>query len=459
MDKRPGIFKPKSKVSLVLKYAFFLFLLIYIGFNVVTVNRHHYVRGFSTNNILLTSEEQIVGNLLPYTSHRAANLQLDLNNCSKDYDTDVQECYLIKKFTEDYLDLHQALRYKLSRRFVFRPQLRGMGDMFGTLVFAYWAAVVSKRVFLVDWREPVPLEHLLQTALNTTDMFYRDAVDAQPHFLKDCHLLDGTNQSHVRFSNILSSNITTVIYTPQYRPPRHVLLAFAKQNGVDDEMLLDVLRLPSSSDFQRTLMHRVFQISDQIRRDHFDYAQHFKLSHGLEPIKDGVNIRSYTHNARPYIAVHARIGTGVGEVNGRFEDVQDNWTVPARCLGIRAVRLASISGSPPLPVFLATDTTEFRTVFLDIVRDISRGQVSVLSGDWDVVHSGRFSHPELTLNHSNVKNTASWKRVWGSYMDLVMLGHAEHIVSLYSEFPRFAFALGNSKTLTELRNQICTQTD
>lgn len=41
----------------------------------------------------------------------------------------------------------------------------------------------------------------------------------------------------------------------------------------------------------------------------------------------------------------------------------------------------------------------------------------------------------------------------------VILGHAESIVPSYSEFPIFAFTLGNSKTLTEICIQIYSQTD
>lgn len=44
-------------------------------------------------------------------------------------------------------------------------------------------------------------------------------------------------------------------------------------------------------------------------------------------------------------------------------------------------------------------------------------------------------------------------------MDLAMVDHAVHIVSLYSEAARFAVALDNSKSLTSLRNQIGTQTN
>lgn len=438
---------------------FVIFLLCHILFNVVTV-KHPDIRGFASVDVPLPITEEITDILLPFTTHRTASRRLDTDHCfDDDYGTDLQECRLIKQFTQDYLDTHLRLRYKESRRFVFRPQLRGMGDMFGTLVFAYWTAVVSKRVFLVDWREPFPLEDLLQTARNTTDLFFRDAVDGEPHFVNGSHLLTGTNQSHARFVNVLSSNITTVFYTPQYRPPRDVLISLLKRNGADDESLLALLRLPSSPDFQRVLLHQVFQISDQIRQDQIHHAQDFRLSLGYKPCKATTGALKYQQSARPYIAVHARIGRGVGELNGRFKDVQNDLTVPARCLGIRAVRLSTVTGHPPLPIFLATDTTEFRTLFSEIVKDISRGQVTVLSGDWDIVHSGRFNPLDSSLNQSDYNNTTSWKKVWGSYMDLVMLGHAEHIVSLYSEFPRFAFALGDAKSLTELRNHVCIDTD
>lgn len=39
-------------------------------------------------------------------------------------------------------------------------------------------------------------------------------------------------------------------------------------------------------------------------------------------------------------------------------------------------------------------------------------------------------------------------------MDLIMLGHVEHIIDIYSSFPRLEFSLEDAEKLTELRNEI-----
>ena len=115
-----------------------------------------------------------------------------------------------------------------------------------------------------------------------------------------------------------------------------------------------------------------------------------------------------------------------------------------------------MSGNPALPVYLATDTPDFRRIFEKAVKMGSHGRVEVLAGDWAVVHTTRMlprhghpSTPKLRSHFSHV--------MWGTYIDLVMLGHAEHIVALYSSFSRFALALGNAETLIELQNDICVE--
>lgn len=458
MEKRQHLLKAKLNASLTFKFTFTLSILCMSTLYLFAPSER-YPRDLTNIPVAIEDREEIADIVSPYTAHKIVSRHLGVNDLQTIHDIDVQELALIKSFTEDYLDFHERLRYKGTRRFVFRPRLRGMGDMFGTLVFAYWTAVVSKRVFLVDWREPFPLEDLIQTVRNSTDLFYRDSIDALPKFWDSVHFLNGTEESHPHFINVLLSNITTVFYAPHYRPSREIVYSFVKQSGVHSLNISNVLKLPSSVNFQRALMHHVFRLSDDIQRDHRYYANRLRLSRGYVPTEVSSLRRLYPYYARPYIAVHARIGSGVGEVNGRFKDVQKDMIVPARCLAYRALRMSFMAGYHPLPIFLATDTTEFRTIFQNVVASISHGRIAVVTGDWDVVHSGRFNDVPQNVSQDEKKKTESWKKVWGSYMDLAILGHAEHILSLYSEFPRFALALGDAKTLTELRNHLCLQNE
>lgn len=452
---RSGKAKPKSKFTFLLIVCQLSFL--GLSFNFVTT-RYSKER-ITTAPVLSQSRDHLLNTLKPYTNIKISSPYIATQNYLEAPDIHEFERELFKVFIHDYLNYHEQARKNGSRRLVFQPRLTGMGDTYTTLIFAYWAAVVSNRVFLVDWQEPFPLEDLLQNARTTADVFYRPESDDQPPFSNNAYTLKGTEDSHKQFGNVLLSNTAAVIYRPQHRPPQNMIYEFVKRSSLKDLPISSYMRLAASQNFHRAVMHHVFRVSDEIRKDQQHYTKKFRLFRGFTPAHTNVSKKTYKSNERPYIAVHARIGTGVGEFQGRFQDVQSNMVVPARCLASRAIRLSHMAGYPPLPIFLATDTIEFRALFQQMVKDISsHNRVAVLMGDWDVVHSSRFAwHNQHVFNATEEKRTRSWKKIWGSYMDLVMIGHAEHVVALYSAFPRFAFSLGSAETMTELRNHICMQ--
>lgn len=175
---------------------------------------------------------------------------------------------------------------------------------------------------------------------------------------------------------------------------------------------------------------------------------------------------------RPYIGVHIRLGKGVGEHGERFARSSKDPRIPARCLASRAVRLASMVGDPALPIFLATDTPSVRHEFEQAVKDAAYGRVEVVFGQWSAVHSSRSRYAALKLlnerkwgnatsqnretgDNDNADASLAWKGMWDSFIDVALLGHAQHVVALYSSFARMAFAVGTTDSVIELRNEIC----
>lgn len=451
--KAPKV-RPKSKFT----FLFIACQLSFLGLSYNFITRRYSKERITTTPVLSESKDHLLNTIKPYTNVRISSSNIATRNYLETPDIQEFERELFKVFIQDYLDYHEQARNNGSRRLIFRPKLTGMGDTYSTLIFAYWAAVVSKRVFLVDWQQPFPLEDLLQNSRMTTDVFYRSKSDDQPPFSNNVYTLVGTEESHKQFGNVLLSNTAAVIYRPRHRPPQAIIQEFVKRSTMKDMPVSTYMRLAASQNFHRAIMHHVFRVSDNIRKNQRHYTEQFRLFRGFTQQDIDVSKHTYKWKERPYIAVHARIGTGVGELHGRFQDVQKDMVVPARCLASRAIRLSYMAGYPPLPIFLATDTVQFRSLFRKVVKGISYNRVTVFVGDWDVVHSSRFAwNNQHMFNETEEKQTRSWKKVWGSYMDLVMIGHAEHIVSLYSEFPRFAFALGSAETHTELRNHICTE--
>lgn len=321
-----------------------------------------------------------------------------------------------------------------------------MGDRTDCLLHAYWMAVISNRVFLVDWQHPFPLQDLLDNASPGVNLFYDANRDAK----RGISARDERNSAFVQFMNgtshdndwdeaLLMSKVRTVVAKRQ-RQPRMLsedLLSFAKPEGVSTMLTSNWRGNPS---LRRAIFHHAFRVSDGARRSQMNLTKSLGLNGKLV-----------------YVAVHARLGIGVGEPLGRFGKISVKQRRAAKCLASRAVRVSLMTGIPTPPVFLATDTPAFRETFRMAVREMSAGRVKVVSGEWDVVHSNKMT--PIADEEPEVKDERLIRVIWGSYMDLLVMGHARHIVGLYSSFPRLAFALGDAETLTELRNEICLDVD
>lgn len=394
---------------------------------------------------------------------------------------------IYKYFFEDYFRFHSKQRQNKSTNIlIFRPHPTGMGDRFRPFIFAYWCAVISKRLFLVDWRAPFPLSTFLETAAPDTSFFYDDyrRVNANNSNIQK----DGNDEESTvvfnskinmnNFAHTLESNKRSVIMCMHNPPTDGVMSKYAKRKV--PFKIRNPLKLSSitrSADFQRAFFHHVFRVSKHIRNDHRYTCQKLGLrcpslvtSHEQQG-----NTTTLTHDTntndqegddnndgvpnRPYIGVHARLGLGLGEGKmDRFYPLSKNTLVPARCLASRAVRLSLLAGKPALPIFLATDTTDFRDLFRDVVYEISDGRVPVVFGDWDVGHTDRLYGQHQPVGYTFDRKTFpdEWKVVWATYMDLILLGHAEHVLSIFSTFPILAQALGDGISLTQLKPDVCT---
>lgn len=393
----------------------------------------------------------------PYSSVLLSNRKL----ASRNYSSNLREkdAVILKFFITDYIAFHKANR-KHGRRLVFTQAGGGLGDRFQGMFYAYWVAVMTRRIFLVDWNQPFPLDDFLQGAENGLDLFYDREKDRIPLLrhqngtkVPDMSFVTGKTTVQKEFEAIIQSRTHTVRMESSRLWNRFTKRFYEdhKAAGISARQLMEAF---GSINFKRMFLHHVFRIKDSVRVRH-------------EEMSRSMGIRAYgewkkKRRGRPYIAVHARLGKGVGEISQRFEDIMEELKTPAMCLATRAILLSLNSGSPPLPVFLATDTNEFREVFSESVRRMSHNRVRVASGDWNAVHTKdvvvSLQHLLESRNNTQREGIESARTaLWESYADLLMLGQAEHIVALYSSFPRLAFALGDAESLTELRNELCLE--
>lgn len=211
------------------------------------------------------------------------------------------------------------------------------------------------------------------------------------------------------------------------------MLDFNRPKGIDRA---EIAAMRGSIRLRRIILNQIFRMSDRLKARYFSEANDIGLF------------------KKEYIAVHARLGQGVGEASVRFSRLIEEPQVAAYCLARRAIALAhgfkQKYRQDPLPIYLATDTPEFRQTFVSSVFRLSRGKVGVLSGDWDVVHTNRLFGRAKEFSEQVVLD---------GLLDLSMLGYAQHIVAFYSSFARLALLMGKSESLTELRSEVCFQDD
>lgn len=355
----------------------------------------------------------------------------------------------IRFFVSDYLKFHKASRYNGTRYLIYSPMgVGGIGDRSNYLIYAYWMGVMSQRIFLVDWQQPYPVSRFL-SSISGVNLFFHEHRDTPrnvtartSHHTSFTRFLNGTDAASMADEQILLSNIRTVVCSRTGFPD-----SFSKEflsSHLPKELSpYDALNLRWNHKFRRVVMHHAFRLSNRMRHQHLMEAKRLKIRTPYISPTQGIPLT-------PYISVHARLGVGVGETAGRFSKIMRNQQKAAKCLAEQAIALSKMSRSPPLPLFLATDTEKFRELFRETVKKMSNNSIAVVAGGWKIIHSRRMHlAPQKDMQNS----------IWGSYMDLALLGHAQHIVAFDSSFPRLALWLGDAESLTEIRHDVCLRHD
>lgn len=401
-------------------------------------------------------------------------------------------------FFQEYIKFHSTNRYNASRVLIFRPYPSGLGDSFALLLHAYWCAVISNRLLLIDWKRPFLLTDFMDNAdvFAETDMFFRktdmrfDTYNTRfnPHFKSTSKCSNKILIADIDFVQLNTTNILsmlaskneaqTVMLLSRRTLKSKEMTALAAQNippgfePKDAKYFSRLLGAPEYN-FHRAFARHVLKLSDRLMKEYITVCTQMGLRCASTRslldegrMKRVGTIRKYLNKMRPkpqrYISVHARLGVGVGEKYHERFRISQNLSLVATCLGERAVQLAVLGGNTrskrfrgsPLPIFLATDTPVFREVFRDAVRNISRNRVKVVYGKWSVLHTKRFVLGRAFPARLNESVWGGYKGVW---MDLLLTANGEHSISLYSTFPRFALALGDSVSLTELRAELCAK--
>lgn len=398
--------------------------------------------------------DDYVSRISPLTSFTVTNRSASQAEFFEGAPDSADERHLYDIFVTQYVSFHRSRRHSNSSAvLIYRPLRTGFGDRYQRLLKAYYLAVLSGRVLLIDWQTPFALEEFIENANENTDFFFRAENDTRRATYDSALHLDDYNDDEGKYFMLLDSlkeNDVLVVDTPRVSNEALVRYATArmpKSSSIAAQFLTNV-------NMHRAVWHNCLRLRPTVLQSTKRYLGSF----GLRMSGREGEGRSWWH-LREYIAVHARMGIGLNESNdSRFVQNDTELETYARCLATRAVAATSLAGIPPLPIFLATDTPAFREVFVKNVHAID-SKVSVVYGDGPVMHSNdmarRIKLKERDGEYTDEERTTFERIVAATYTDLACIAFSAHTIALYSSFPRFAVAVGNAESLAELKVDVC----
>lgn len=334
-----------------------------------------------------------------------------------------------KVFTSDYLRFHKMYRHT-APRLVYRLCLRqpGLGDRLTGFLHAYVSAVLTGRIFLIDWRYPFDIAGLLLSNSGAR-FYYEESDDRMEKQKKTLHCLtkcvpgnltqygDSFTVVQNRTQPMLVRDIVRIARNHLHFAPAARFLKGFGENSFDDE------GMPSEGEVFGEIFRAVLRTSPQMNR--------FMIEHAGELME------------RRFIAVHARLGTGVREGGPRFEG-KVSWNELAECLGRKALAMSTrLHGDGTL--FLATDSPGFRHVFRRVVGKLGGKERNVLFGTWGTKHVGR-------MRAGNERDLKLFKM---ALMDCLLLGRGIGMVSTRSRFATMGAYFGGIKEREEVEPGKC----
>lgn len=246
-----------------------------------------------------------------------------------------------------YLPFHRANRYTAPRLiYRYNGTQPGFGNRISNLLTAITLASLSRRILIIDWREPYDLFTFFNPRLNL-----KFSAEDEDKAEKECS------------SVACKASLLSVVL-----PKRHKTITYP--SGLlhaDLDMVLKLLRnhpeLPASKALEG-LLH-----------ESFNEAKFFQnmFESLLTPGKEIAQLMS-AHSRdlkEPFIAVHARLGTGLHEFGPRWPHLSMA-TLPS-CFANKARELGEKVGVRRF--YLATDTKSFRPLF---EREMRKRGVTVL---------------------------------------------------------------------------------
>lgn len=282
------------------------------------------------------------------------------------------------------------------------------------MVYAFFCAVLSERLLLIDSRWNYPLTAALELGVGTnfafdaslfgelSDSEYRTvSFRSYPH-LNDVKTLLGSDKL-LKVTKGTQPDINFLLKdVPTYLPS---LPAVQKLGTLE--------RTPWATEFFPLIFKALFRTTPQLRSRVVRFTE---------------NGNDYT---KSFIGIHARLGHDTLE--GRLRRFRSDLSMAdtAHCLAQTAIEMAKMRGLDPPRFFLASDTAEFRSTLRAALQEIEP-QSELMTGDWEIRHNKDIS--KSTPGDDDV--------FFGLFTDLLILSHADSLLHMKASFSTVARWMG-----------------
>jgi len=319
-----------------------------------------------------------------------------------------------------------------TRRVIFQTIGAGLGDHIKALVWAYGYAVLTRRLLVIDWQNPYPIESVI-SPLAVSRFIYRPQLDSVGKWERhgcEYNFKYGRGIPEYMLKLLARQDVHTVLLKiGPAQPPdsvRDVLLGSPRRFGARRV----IPRFSWAA--RRTATRLLLEPSAEIR----GRLAAFKRTHGICAYNEancaGVG----------YYAVHARLGIGTGETHfARFSGMADRVSSIAHCF----VDELEKRGVPEkATVLVASDTAAWRTSFRAAMRE--------RMPDSRVIYYG--STPKH-FRDIDKGSSAGRNSFLDQHTEMILIGNAIRTVAFRSGFPEVGFWRGYGRHYNVVDRKEC----
>lgn len=323
----------------------------------------------------------------------------------------------------------------------------GVGDRFRGIQFAFLLAVITKRIFFIQWPDdPYPLLEALTPA--TFDWSFppnisTDSWSFLPWFscIRPRPCTEGILPSDENLPlpdesgpdiNLLTDDVPFRLKDYGHlfigSRPRPQTVWNLINNRRSMKTIVGIRPIPKHFDVEKVLLKTIFKPSTHVK--------HYISRVVPEEVRK-----------IGYIAIHVRTGLDVQEgKSSRFQNLNHDLASTAKL--VLSCALITTNGTLK-NIFLASDSSQFKSIFYHLAKN---SNINVFYSSIDTMH---LDYVKLGY-YRNMTNGELWTSFINVFVDFFTVSEGKVLITNGSGFSRMAFNFGHAATLVELSKTLKT---